>query len=202
MGLLMRKFLFGVVMVFVLSLQGEGRADPKAPATNFESHAYLYQADPSDPSFTHIPVNYAEVIVQQPGTLRYLGCDLSDGRKVPATPEEFQAFVADPLCRTIDVTTSGKFIYQRKSDRFLFLYSSTDLGPIDDGGTGPGVYAITGTYSVIFDPHRTGSMQIIGTMVSYADGENPKISTYRTAELLNYDALIQYPEITEKPIGK
>src|SRR5690349_15142089 len=117
------KALLVLVSGFVFLYAGEKVA--VAQDDLVESHAYLYTSD--DMSGGRNPI----VVIQQPGTIRPVGCFLETGKELPKTPADLLVLLRSPSCVVMNdqitfPTSAGldlklKLFHQKKSDRYIVL---------------------------------------------------------------------------------
>jgi hypothetical protein len=193
----MKKVLFGLLLSAFLFQPGKGAI---AHATGrVPSHAYLYKFEESYCEIHLCIPNAVRVVVHQEGTAQQLDCFLDDGVPVPQSQVELNEFVNGKTCAQF---TGNKFFYQPKSDRYTFMVESAGfvsrVGP--GGNVIPTGTLISDSETVIFQPKNAGTLNAITAGIGMPDGKNPKAYTYRYSRNLAYDADIDYPEITEKPV--
>jgi hypothetical protein len=51
-----------------------------------------------------------------------------------------------------------------------------------------------------FDNTAKDTVNVVFTKIFYSDGQNPELTTARDAAFKQFDAVIKYPVITDKPI--
>jgi hypothetical protein len=196
--------LLGLLLTAFLFQPGKGA---NAQATgNVLSHAYAYVASTAEcnPSIHCNNAIDVQVIVLQVDTARFLDCDIhpDSGEGIPHSQAELQAYLDKP--NNCVQMGSNQLLYQPKSASYLFVNSSAGF---DYDGEPDGTLKPTGTVSsettmLIFRASQPDTLNAIASGVFVKDGKNPKADTYRYSRVLSYDADVQYPEITEKPILK
>jgi hypothetical protein len=189
----MKKVLFGLLLSAFLFQPGRGAV---AHATGrVPSHAYLYTIDPEYCKNHPCPLNYREIVIVQPGTARLVSCgtDLSH----PATsPADLMEILNKPgNCIQQTAGSDEQVFYQSRSGRYVFISTSTGGGSIN---AIPAVSSFT--FMTIFEEKGGTSLNSVIGGIDLQDGKNPKNFTVRLNEVLMYDADIDYPEITEKPV--
>lgn len=203
----MKKLCIAVVATTVILLQSGLSSAAQKENSQVPSHAYLYLAQSSietDPG-------YVEIVVQQLGNIRMLGCQNIDTKHLPNSPDGLSQ-----LLEGCSVIKSGKVIgsgqsegagsfmwvrtfHQPKSDRFVFTRNYVIWNSANNL---PGVIGMNEamTVTVAFQASQKDSLNEVFTAVTSPDGVNPTIETKRTTEILGYDADIEYPFISEQPI--
>ena len=193
-------FTFSAALLFF-----PGEKNASAQAALLRSHAYLYASDGNCPSDHSCPVHYVEVVIYQGKSIRYLGCNGVDESALPHHPGDLATLVNGTRCtglfegvgQTLSRDAISRLIYQRRDHRFIYSSASVNW---ERNSWNPQSNTITsGGFTVLIDPSDRETLKMILAQIEYTEGKNPTVFTDRMTELRAYDAVIDYPEITERP---
>lgn len=136
-------------------------------------------------------------MIQQPKTVQFVSCHFEDGFELPKTAVELEKLLSQPECQSgePDPEMRSKLVHQKQSDRYIRVYSHIQTSPDVQPGLIVTLSAVT-----TFDKNAKDTINSIFTHIFYPDGQNPELTTYRSTGFKQFDAVIHYPEITEKPI--
>ena len=190
----MMKLLTLFSLVFMSAGVGVALGDDSV-----QSHAYLFPSD-----------DYAQplqlyVLIEQPGTIRFITCQQSGGVPIPQTSADLTTLLGSSRCTPdtkpslyAGAETHVRIFHQKDSDRYVKLDTTLiwDVSGIHVKGADVGAY----TRSVTFDNNAKDTMNILYTWQDVEDGQNPSVSTFRVTKFKKQDVVFQYPAINEKPI--
>ena len=190
-----KSYLKAVTMLLISSFALHAGAE----ASQVSSHAYLY-VKPQKESEKN---SFVEVIVQQQDSIARLACGPIDAGHLPSTPKALSDLLQSKLCREPvpeggeKYSDQGRLFHQAQDHRFQFV--STDI--LWDFPAHSKLTGVSSQTSVTtFEPNHKDTLNIAWTSISVPANESPQIRTTHISRPLAYEADVNYPAITTKPV--